>query len=145
MHILEKMNSALLLSLLIGCGIGFLYWFKLPHMPVAAIPNFMTTLSSVFATLLGFIITAIALLASLLDKPLLKNMQKTGHYKRLMTDAFYTCLVLLVLVLTCWIGLMLQSKHQEIVAAILIGLVVMSMLCLLQTGRRLFNIIKVIS
>lgn len=45
-------------------------------MPVAAIPNFMTTLSSVFATLLGFIITAIALLASLLDKPLLKNMQK---------------------------------------------------------------------
>ena len=94
---------------------------------------------------LGFIITAIALLASLLDKPLLKNMQKTGHYKRLMTDAFYTCLVLLVLVLTCLIGLMLQSKHQEIVAAILIGLVVMSMLCLLQTGRRLFNIIKVIS
>lgn len=145
MHILEKMNSALLLSLLIGCGIGFLYWFKLPHMPVAAIPNFMTTLSSVFATLLGFIITAIALLASLLDKPLLKNMQKTGHYKRLMTDAFYTCLVLLVLVLTCLIGLMLQSKHQEIIAAILIGLVVISMLCLLQTGRRLFNIIKVIS
>ncbi|MCW7095386.1 hypothetical protein NYV53_26050 [Escherichia coli] len=45
-------------------------------MPVAAIPNFMTTLSSVFATLLGFIITAIALLASLLDKPLLKKHAK---------------------------------------------------------------------
>ena len=145
MRILEKMSSALLLRFVIGCGIAFLYWFKLPHMPVAAIPNFMTTLSSVFATLLGFIITAIALLASLLDKPLLKNMQKTGHYRRLMTDAFDTCLVLLMLVLTCLIGLMLQSQHQEIVIAILIGLVVMSVLCLLQTGRRLFNVIKVIS
>lgn len=145
MHILEKMNSALLLRLLIGCGIGFFYWFKVPHMPVAAIPNLMTTLSSVFATLLGFIITAIALLASLLDKPLLKNMQKTGHYRCLMTDAFVTCLVLLVLVLTCLIGLMLQSRHQEVVVAILIGLIVISVLYLLQTGRRLFNIIKVIS
>ncbi|EAR6586383.1 hypothetical protein FHE25_24255 [Salmonella enterica] len=114
-------------------------------MPVAAIPNLMTTLSSVFATLLGFIITAIALLASLLDKPLLKNMQKTGHYRRLMTDAFDTCLVLLVLVLTCLIGLMLQSRPQEVVAAIIIGLIVISVLCLLQTGRRLFNIINVIS
>ncbi|ENF7218587.1 MULTISPECIES: hypothetical protein [Serratia] len=134
-----------MIKLIVGVVIAVIYWFKLPHMPAPAVSNLMTTISSVFATLLGFIITAITLLASLLDKPLLRNMQKTGHYKRLMTDAFDTCLVLLVLVLCCLIGLMLTVKQQEILVAGLIALVIMSILCLFQTGKRLFNIVKVLS
>lgn len=145
MRILDQRIPGLLLNIVIGVAIAILYWQKSPHMPEAAIPNLMTTLASVFATLLGFIITAVALLASLLDKPLLSNMQKTGHYRRLMTDAFDTCLMLLVLVLTCLMGLMLQTKHQEVAVTVLIGMVTMSVMCLLRTGRRLFNIIKVLS
>lgn len=145
MRILEQRVPGLLIRLTAGIVIAIVYWFKLPHMPEPAVSNLMTTLSSVFATLLGFIITAITLLASLLDKPLLKNMQKTGHYKRLMTDAFDTCFVMLVLILGCLIGLMLKVKQQELLIAVLIVLVVMSILCLLQTGKRLFNIVKVLS
>jgi len=145
MRILEQRVPGLLIRLAVGIGIAVVYWFKLPHMPESAVSNLMTTLSSVFATLLGFIITAITLLASLLDKPLLKNMQKTGHYKRLMTDAFDTCLVMLILILNCLIGLMLKIKQQELLIVVLIVLVVMSILCLLKTGKRLFNIVKVLS
>lgn len=145
MRILEQRVPGLLIRLIVGIGIAVIYWFKLPHMPEPAISSLMATLSSVFATLLGFIITAITLLASLLDKPLLKNMQKTGHYKRLMTDAFDTCLVMLILILSSLIGLMLKIKQQELLIVVLIVLVVMSILCLLKTGRRLFNIVKVLS
>ncbi|RKO76177.1 hypothetical protein C5E00_04965 [Pectobacterium parmentieri] len=145
MRILDQRIPGLLFNLAIGVAIAVLYWQKSPHMPEAAIPNLMTTLASVFATLLGFIITAVALLVSLLDKPLLRNMQKTGHYRRLMTDAFDTCLMLLILVLTCLIGLMLHTKFQGLAITVLIGIVTTSVMCLLRTGRRLFNIIKVLS
>ena len=145
MRILENRLTGLLIRGVVGIAVGWLYWRQLPHMPVAAIPNLMTTLAGVFATLLGFIITAITLLASLLDKPLIRNMQKTGHYRRLMTDAFDTCMVLLVVVMTCLVGLMLTESWQTKAIAVITGLVMTAVLYLYQTGRRLFNIIHVLS
>ncbi|MDV0786230.1 hypothetical protein VC623_16560 [Citrobacter amalonaticus] len=145
MRILENRLTGLLIRVVVGIATGWLYWRQLPHMPVVAIPNLMTTLAGVFATLLGFIITAITLLASLLDKPLIRNMQKTGHYRRLMTDAFDTCMVLLVVVMTCLVGLMLTESWQTKLIAVITGLVMTAVLYLCQTGRRLFNIIHVLS
>lgn len=145
MDILEQRIPKLLIRLLISGAIATLYWFKVSHVPPSAVSSIVTTLASVAATLLGFIITSIALLASLLDKPLIRNMQKTGHYKCLMTEAFDTCMVLLALVVACIIGLILQGQIQEIAFAILVGFTCLALIYLLQAGRRFSNIISVLS
>jgi hypothetical protein len=50
----------------------------------SAAASVAATLASVAATMLGFIIAALAILASIAGMRLLRNMQRTGHYQNLL-------------------------------------------------------------
>lgn len=51
---------------------------------VSASASVAATLAAVAATMLGFIIAALAILASIAGMRLLRNMQRTGHYQNLL-------------------------------------------------------------
>jgi hypothetical protein len=54
-----------------------------------ASPDLTTTLSTIAqigATMMGFMLTALAILASISDKPLLKNMRTQGHYDDILNQ-----------------------------------------------------------
>ena len=53
-------------------------------------------IASIAGTILGFLLTAVAMLTAVMDRKLLENMRKTGHYQVFITDCFINCLLLLL-------------------------------------------------
>lgn len=51
------------------------------------------TLAQVSVSMMGFMLAALAILASISDKPLLKNMANMGHFRDLLLSLFTACAV----------------------------------------------------
>lgn len=56
--------------------------------------------AAIAATLLGFMIAALSILTSIVNQKLVRNMQKTGHYARLLSELYQTaaCYALVMVV-----------------------------------------------
>lgn len=92
-------------------------------------------------TLLGFLITSMSLITALMDKTLIKNMIKTGHYKRLVSDAIITCISLLILIIFCLICAILNDAYAIKAFYPVIFLISLSISYLIETGKRFASVI----
>jgi len=73
-----------IISALILLGV---WHFKLPLIDVGSDTNavgVISTLVQISAIMIGFVITAYSILISISDKPIIKNMHETGHFKYLL-------------------------------------------------------------
>ena len=79
-------------------------------------PSEISTLAGVIAgasgTILGFLITAIALMASVMDRDLLKNLRTTGGYRVLISGSF-VCAFLYLLLLASSVCLLLPWAGEK--------------------------------
>ena len=102
-------------------------------------------IGSAAGTLLGFLLTAVSLMTAVMDRTLIANMRQSGHYQRLVKQAFLGCMLLLLLFLVC-VGLLFTSGlWLKIFVTLMIGLTVAAMLVLVSAGRRFYNIFVVMS
>lgn len=93
-------------------------------------------------TLLGFLITAVALLTAVMDRPLVENMRKTGHYQRLISETFATCVGFLVSTLVCIYAMLFDGKALFYLFSEIIFLVVLSCVLTIEAGRRFLNVVS---
>ena len=81
-------------SLAICCVLGWLIWEYGLLTPVVAsnggvdARTFLGLIAQISATMLGFLLAALAILASISGHRLVRNMQKTGHYRVLLHRFF---------------------------------------------------------
>lgn len=134
MNILALMKNLLLKSILSACGAYAFY--ALPGVVDAQLYNASGVIAGVCATLLGFLVTAIAIIVALVDKTLISNMRKTGHYSVLMKDAFVTCACLLSTLAASCTALVIHSDFLRITCTVIAFLLILSLLCAYQSGRR---------
>ncbi|UXZ43575.1 hypothetical protein [Pseudomonas soli] len=111
--------------------------------------NDLSTLANAIAsssgTILGFLITAIALMASVMDRDLLKNLRSTGGYKVLISGSFI-CAALFLLLLTLSLSLLLPwNSHKDILLLGTVFVAVLAASSLLSTGFGLYRVIISIS
>lgn len=97
--------------------------------------------ASVAGTLLGFLITSIALMTAVMDRVLVVRMRKSGHYERLITDAFLTCASLLALVLVCILSLFFSGAVNHYIFTAVVIFLVYSFLSATESGHRFYNVI----
>ncbi|WP_248915844.1 hypothetical protein [Pseudomonas moorei] len=102
-------------------------------------------IAGVAGTLLGFLITAVALLTAVMDRTLIANMRKTGHYQRLVEDTFTTCTLLLGVVVASIFSLFFESERLHCAFAILVLLCMLGLLYVFEAGRRFSVVIKALS
>ncbi|MDM1324884.1 hypothetical protein ACTL4S_07765 [Acinetobacter lwoffii] len=103
------------------------------------IAKFTATIS---ATLLGFLLTAIAVLTALMDKTLIANMRKTGHYPKFLRLALFTSSIFLIVTILAFLVLLLyRTDFSPIAFSLMIGYLVLSFLLLIRTGYSFFKII----
>lgn len=112
-------------------------------------PGEISTLAGVLAgaagTILGFLITAIALMASVMDRDLLKNLRTTGGYRILISKSF-VCAFLFLLLLASSVCLLLPwagEKRLLLLLNVLIGS--LAAIQLASTGMGFYRIIMSIS
>lgn len=103
------------------------------------IAKFTATIS---ATLLGFLLTAVAVLTALMDKTLIANMRITGHYPRFLRMAFFASSMFLIVTILGFLVLLLYATHYSFIAfCLMIGFWILSLLLLVRTGYSFFKMI----
>lgn len=112
-------------------------------------PNDITTLANAVAsssgTILGFLITAIALMASVMDRSLLKNLRATGGYRVLISGSF-TCAALFLILLGLSLSLLLPGANRAywlLLATVFVGILAAVNLAL--SGLGFYRVIMSIS
>ncbi|MFD1260657.1 MULTISPECIES: hypothetical protein [Entomomonas] len=118
-------------------------WFCLNINPTRLfeVNNIVINLSSV---LLGFLITSIAILTAIMDRKLIANMRKTGHFKNLMTEAFIASGLLLCLIIMGVINLFISESYLYCTMGILIYFLSLSFLYVLVLGRIFYKVIIIV-
>lgn len=117
-----------------------LFWYKSDSIRVEALVNASGVITGLAGTLLGFLITSMSLITALMDKKLIVNMRKTGHYTRLIADTILTCAFLLFLIIFCLICLISQEYLIKCFFYGVVFFITISIFYLIEAGRR-FSII----
>lgn len=102
-------------------------------------------ISSIAGVILGFIFTAISILTAVMDKTLISNMMRTGHFKIFIKQAFYSCAWLMTLIVICLAFLVLTDVWLRIGFAVIIGVSTYTIIELITTANRFYNIIITMS
>lgn len=126
----------------LSAAIAFAGWYMdalhglgLPQMRAA-----IGATAQISATMLGFVLAALAVLATIANTKLVRNMQRTGHYKLLM-QRMYGCIIAFgVVTITGLILLFAPRIHSDILYAFAF-VVMVSALLLYDVTRKLWTVL----
>ncbi len=124
----------------LSAGVVVLFWISSKSINTQILVNASGVITGLAGTILGFLITSMSLITALMDKKLIVNMLKTGHYRRLIADTILTCAFLLSLIVVCLLCLISQVHMIKCVFYAVIFFLTISILYLIEAGRR-FSII----
>lgn len=100
----------------------------------------LATLAQVASTMLGFMLAALAIVASINHTHLVRMMRKSGHYESLLATLFVGSAAFFVCAIACF-AVLLGFPSGRAVAAALIGLHVAAVAALLDTGRKFWLVL----
>lgn len=102
-------------------------------------------ISSIAGVILGFVFTAISILTAVMDKTLIANMMKTGHFQNFVKQAFYSCFLLMILIAVSLLTFVLPQLYLKHIFVVMIGFLTYTSIALITTANRFYNIIVVMS
>ena len=114
------------------------------HEP-ARVYNLANALATVSGVLFGFLLTAIAMLASLPERRLIENMRRTGHYRVLMRGAFLASGVHFCALVVSLFALFTEGRVAVGALTVAIGIETYAILLTARFGNRfriLFNALE---
>lgn len=136
--------SPLIIPSVLGASAGYwaLHWNTYPTFAdVAAASAFGGTVASISTTMLGFLLAALAVLASISHTHLLGVMREQGHY----CDLLDTMLVGFVFFLVCAIegfSVLFGVSLTPWLGSALVGTLVAAFVSLLDIGRKLWLVLR---
>lgn len=109
--------------------------------PKAEFVSVVATFCQVSATMMGFMLAALAILASITDKPLLERMNQQGHYSDLLTHLFIASFIYFtVFIATGW--LLISSPSTSFIRSLILVLMVTGCLATIQVGYKFWVVLK---
>jgi len=102
-------------------------------------------IASIAGVILGFVLAAISILTAVMDKTLISNMMKTGHFKSFVKQAFYGCawMILLIVISLGFMGV--DQPYIKPTYVVIMAVMTYTTIQLIITARRFYNIIVVMS
>jgi hypothetical protein len=140
----EDMRYFIKFCLVLSCLLTSAAWYKnwFQGLDDNAIRSASSVAAQVSATLLGFLIAALAILVSVTGSQLIKNMQQTGHYRVLLKKIFIVSVwYALSLVVGCW-AVIAPAQFLYVSAFLCLGVFLASVLMLGDIGWRFWMVLK---
>lgn len=134
--------KTLLISLLVGGLVVYLIKdsaFQKLNEDIADIIGVLLTLSG---TLLGFIFASLSIMTAMMDKRLVQNMKKTGHYQVLLSELFYSAGTFLLVMLVTLATLFFPSGWLTYSLIVSVSLFCMAILFLVFAARKFYLVIS---
>lgn len=134
------------LSIVISAIFGWELWAisLFTQMSSDNLRGFLGLIAQISATMLGFLLAALAILASISGHRLLRNMQKTGHYQVLL-ERFLINTIAYGAAMMAAMAAFLFEKHLSISTLISSVIFVFSTLLLCDIGYRLWLVLRNLS
>lgn len=123
-----------------GIGSHFSHWCIISG-PWEQQISILGTVVQVSVSMMGFMLAALAILASITDKPLVKNMAKMGHYQDLLLSLFVACLVYMFSFLVSGSVLVVGDIGIEW-RQVLIGALISNVTATLQIGWKFWKVLS---
>lgn len=137
---MKKMLWIPTLSGLLSGGSAW-YWSAYPVFPdAAAVSSFGGTVASISTTMLGFLLAALAVLASISHTHLLTVMREHGHYKDLLQTMLVGFLFFMVCAV-CGFTLLFGYPLSNWLGCVLVGVHVAAFVSLLDVGRKMWLVL----
>lgn len=127
------------LLIVLAASIGVYRLDMVPGAPADPVA-FGGTMASIHATMLGFMLAALAVLASINHTHLVAMMHRTGHYKNLLATLFTGCCLFLVTAIIA-ISIMFGLPARPQIMAVLVGLHLGCLVSLLDIGRKFWLVL----
>ena len=116
------------------------YYTDFPDLKPEDLRNTAGVFAQIGSTMLGFMLAALAVVASISGSKLVQVMVKTGHYHDMLQEMFLSSVLFLVCTLmSC--TLLLTSFGGETFLAALVGLHVAALSSLLRVGKMLWLVL----
>lgn len=101
----------------------------------------ISTFCQVSATMMGFMLAALAILASITDKPLLVKMNQQGHYSDLLTHLFAASFVYFIIFgMTAY--MLITGESASLVRLLVLTLIVSGGVATMQVGYKFWIVLK---
>lgn len=129
------------ISLIVAVAAAWFVWQPHDAVDPARMQAFAGAIASVAGSLFGFVLAAMSILVSS-DRLLIRNMHKTGHYRRLHQDMVRAAALLCVTFL-CAVGMVvLPAGWLFWTARVTTGIAVLAASMTAFTGRRFMRVIN---
>lgn len=120
-------------------------WWGVPVIQGEALRTVAGTYAQVASTMLGFLITALAILTAMINVKLLANMRKSGHYDKLVKELVFSCVTFLAVMVVCLVALLFSVQWVQFVFKLATGLMAFSVALLALVGRKFYLVISSIN
>lgn len=130
---------------LVGIVSGFALWWSVPKWYVleqGTLSTIAQAYTSVAVTMLGFSLAMLAILISIADRRLIRNMGRTGHFKRLLTGLYFSTAYYAVTMVISLISLFLKDGAMIIGVAMATGFMLAATCCLAIIASRLWRVLN---
>jgi len=105
---------------------------------------FTTAIAGVSATLLGFLIAALSILTAVLNRRLIINLRKTGHYDNLIHDLIHASLMFLVSLVFALMSMFVPDKFTTYAISLQVGIFSYAVATFLLAGKKFVMVIRVL-
>lgn len=129
------------MSLIISVALCIPLYNEILNTSSIMINEVLKTLITLFGTMLGFVLTLMAIVISLIDKRLIKNMVKSGHYNNLLMSSKLLSLLYFISIAIYLVALMVTVR-QPSAFLISIGATLITAIYSLRTAYKFFQIFK---
>lgn len=131
----------LAISLVISVTLCVLLYDEIICSSSIMINEVLKTLITLYGTMLGFVLTLMAIVISLIDKRLIKNMVQSGHYNNLLMSSKLLSLLYFLSIAIYLVALMF-TERQPVMFLLSIGATVFTAVYSLRTAYKFFQIFK---
>lgn len=144
----EAMSSSKIQAVVLALAGGVGAYYGLNYSPnIADIDTdaIIQAYISVSVTLLGFGMATLSVLSALTSHVLVKNMQKTGHFKHLLTELYVTSGLFFILLIDSLIALFLPESIIDKVLVISTALLFAAFSMLASSGNKFYIVLSNLS
>jgi len=127
----------------VGSSLAIAYWLiGACAVSDEALRQGASAVASVGATMLGFVLAILAILVSLADRRLIRNMHKTGHFRSLVSRLFSVAIYFGAVTVLALICLVLSDMILRTLLGVSLGFTASSVLQLAIAGRTLWRVLE---
>lgn len=124
----------------IAAGGMYAAWRVLHGATKSDIGTMLGAFASVSVTLLGFLLAALSILSALVNRRLVMNMQRTGHYEQLTKELFITAAAYLVAMVLSLLALFFDGDALRYAAAATSGAILFATLEMIASGHKFYRV-----